>query len=119
MSLPRAVAFDFNGTLSHDEPILFSVYQEMFEAQGRPLCEDEYYGTLAGLSEEALLERSTPMGPTSRRRWATPPPTNGRAAPKMSCAGGRRASPAASPTKRSPLASNVCWPPSRPESGGI
>ena len=42
----RAVAFDFNGTLSDDEPILLSVYQEMFAAHGRPLTPADYYGTL-------------------------------------------------------------------------
>jgi len=55
MSPTRAVAFDFNGTLSHDEPILFAVYHEMFAARGRPLSADDYYGTLAGLSEEAII----------------------------------------------------------------
>jgi len=55
MSAARAVAFDFNGTLSHDEPILFAVYREMFSARGRPLSADDYYGTLAGLSEETII----------------------------------------------------------------
>ena len=35
----RAVAFDFNGTLSDDEPILLSVYRELFAEQGRPLAD--------------------------------------------------------------------------------
>jgi beta-phosphoglucomutase len=51
----RAVAFDFNGTLSDDEPILLSVYQEMFAEHGRPLSEAEYFQTLAGRSEEAII----------------------------------------------------------------
>jgi beta-phosphoglucomutase len=51
----RAVAFDFNGTLSDDEPILLSVYRELFAEQGRPLADAEYYETLAGLSEEAII----------------------------------------------------------------
>jgi beta-phosphoglucomutase len=51
----RAVAFDFNGTLSDDEPILLAVYQEMFAEHGRPLTEAEYFGTLAGRSEEAII----------------------------------------------------------------
>jgi len=55
MSATRAVAFDFNGTLSHDEPILCAVYREMFSARGRPLSAEDYYGTLAGLSEEAII----------------------------------------------------------------
>lgn len=33
----RAVVFDFNGTLSHDEPILLATFQELFAEYGRPL----------------------------------------------------------------------------------
>ena len=55
MSAARAVAFDFNGTLSHDEPILYAVYREMFSAWGRLLSADDYYGALAGLSEEEII----------------------------------------------------------------
>ena len=55
MPVARAVAFDFNGTLSHDEPIMFAIYREMFRAHGRPITEAEYYGQCAGLSEEAII----------------------------------------------------------------
>lgn len=55
MSAIRAVAFDFNGTLSHDEPILYSVYRDMFSEHGRPLRQSDYYGRLAGLSEDRIL----------------------------------------------------------------
>jgi len=51
----RAVAFDFNGTLSDDEPVLLAVYQELFAEHGRPLTAEDYYGTLAGLSEEVII----------------------------------------------------------------
>lgn len=51
----RAVAFDFNGTLSHDEPILCAVYRELFSAHGRPLSITDYYDKLAGLSEEEII----------------------------------------------------------------
>lgn len=51
----RAVAFDFNGTLSDDEPLLCAIYRELFAEQGRPLGEAEYYATLAGSSEEAII----------------------------------------------------------------
>jgi len=53
----RAVAFDFNGTLSDDEPILLSIYQELFAEHGRPLAPADYYGTLAGHSEEEIIGR--------------------------------------------------------------
>ena len=55
LSATRAVAFDFNGTLSHDEPVLFAVYRELFSARGHPLSAENYYGRLAGLSEEAII----------------------------------------------------------------
>jgi beta-phosphoglucomutase len=51
----RALSFDFNGTLSHDEPILYSIYRDLFAEHGRPLAEQDYYGQLAGLSEEAII----------------------------------------------------------------
>jgi HAD superfamily hydrolase (TIGR01509 family) len=52
-----AVIFDFNGTLSDDEPILYEVYAEMFAEHGWPLSEREYYDQLAGHSEEEILRR--------------------------------------------------------------
>jgi beta-phosphoglucomutase len=51
----RAVTFDFNGTLSDDEEILFGVYAALFAEHGRPLARDEYYARLAGLSEHEIV----------------------------------------------------------------
>lgn len=51
----RALAFDFNGTLSHDEPLLFAIYADLFAEHGRPLTEEDYLGTLAGNTEEAII----------------------------------------------------------------
>jgi beta-phosphoglucomutase len=53
----RAVVFDFNGTLSDDEPILLRIYQELFAEHGRPLSQHEYYSELSGLSEEEIIGR--------------------------------------------------------------
>ena len=53
----RAVVFDFNGTLSDDEPILLRIYQELFAEHGRPLTAAEYYAELSGLSEEEIIGR--------------------------------------------------------------
>jgi HAD superfamily hydrolase (TIGR01509 family) len=50
---PRAVVFDFNGTLSDDEPILCEIFQELFAEHGRPLSAQEYYDELAGRYELA------------------------------------------------------------------
>ena len=46
----RAITFDFNGTLSHDEHVSLAAYQEVLAAHGRPITEAEYYGQLTGLS---------------------------------------------------------------------
>lgn len=51
----RALIFDFNGTLSHDEPILCATYQAIFAEQGRPLTSGEYYAQLAGNTEETII----------------------------------------------------------------
>ena len=56
MQPAHALAFDFNGTLSHDEPVLFAIYAELFAEHGRPLTEADYYGRLAGNTEEAIIQ---------------------------------------------------------------
>ncbi|HEX6724304.1 MAG TPA: HAD family phosphatase [Gaiella sp.] len=55
MRTARALVFDFNGTLSHDEPVLYAIYAELFAEHGRPLTEDDYFGTLAGNTEAAIV----------------------------------------------------------------
>jgi beta-phosphoglucomutase len=55
MGPARALMFDFNGTLSDDEPVLLAIYQSLFARHGRPLPAEQYYGRLAGLSEEAII----------------------------------------------------------------
>jgi sugar-phosphatase len=54
-SRPRALAFDFNGTLSDDESIMCAIYEKLFAEHGRPMTERDYYETLAGNTEEAIL----------------------------------------------------------------
>jgi beta-phosphoglucomutase len=51
----RAVAFDFNGTLSNDEPIMCAIYEQLFAERGRPMSEADYYTSLAGTTEEAII----------------------------------------------------------------
>jgi beta-phosphoglucomutase len=51
----RAVVFDFNGTLSDDEPILCEIFQELFAEHGRPLSAQQYYDQLAGLSDPEIV----------------------------------------------------------------
>ena len=54
---PRALVFDFNGTLSDDEPLLYDVYAELFAEHGRPLSERAYLDELAGHTEEEIIRR--------------------------------------------------------------
>jgi beta-phosphoglucomutase len=49
--MTRAVLFDFNGTLSHDEPVWFEVYRALYAERGRPITREEYFAQLAGLSD--------------------------------------------------------------------
>jgi beta-phosphoglucomutase len=51
----RAVIFDFNGTLSHDEPILLAIFQELFGELGKPLSAEVYFDELAGLSDPEIV----------------------------------------------------------------
>lgn len=51
----RAITFDFNGTLSDDEPILFEVFAGLFAERGRPLTAEDYFGILAGLSDTEIV----------------------------------------------------------------
>ncbi|HZR97020.1 MAG TPA: HAD family phosphatase [Gaiellaceae bacterium] len=53
----RAIVFDFNGTLSDDEPLLYAVYAELFAEHGRPLTEQQYLDELAGQTEEEIIRR--------------------------------------------------------------
>jgi len=55
MGRPRAIVFDFNGTLSHDEPILCEIFMELFAEHGKPLAAQEYFDVLAGLSDPEIV----------------------------------------------------------------
>jgi HAD superfamily hydrolase (TIGR01509 family) len=57
----RAVIFDFNGTLSHDEPILCEIFRDLFARHGRPLSAQEYFDELAGRSDREIVR--TWLGP--------------------------------------------------------
>jgi beta-phosphoglucomutase len=55
MEQPRAVIFDFNGTLSQDEPILCEIFMDLFAEHGKPLSAQEYFDELAGLSDPEIV----------------------------------------------------------------
>ena len=50
-----AIVFDFNGTLSDDEPIMCAIFIELFAEHGRPLTAKEYFDELAGLSDPEIV----------------------------------------------------------------
>jgi beta-phosphoglucomutase len=51
----RAVLFDFNGTLSDDEPVLCELFMQLFAEHGRPLSAQEYFDRLAGYSDPEIV----------------------------------------------------------------
>jgi beta-phosphoglucomutase len=55
MRRPGAIVFDFNGTLSHDEPILCEIFMELFAEHGKPLSAQTYFDVLAGLSDPEIV----------------------------------------------------------------
>jgi beta-phosphoglucomutase len=50
-----AVVFDFNGTLSDDEPVLCDIFMHLFAEHGRPMSAQEYFDRLAGLSDPEIV----------------------------------------------------------------
>jgi beta-phosphoglucomutase len=50
-----AVVFDFNGTLSDDEPILCEIFMRLFAEHGKPMSAQEYFDRLAGLSDPEIV----------------------------------------------------------------
>jgi beta-phosphoglucomutase len=50
------VIFDFNGTLSQDEPVLCRIYRELFAEYGTQISDRDYYERLSGLAEHTIAE---------------------------------------------------------------
>jgi beta-phosphoglucomutase len=50
-----AIVFDFNGTLSDDEPVLCEIFMHLFAEHGRPMSAQEYFDRLAGLSDPEIV----------------------------------------------------------------
>jgi HAD superfamily hydrolase (TIGR01509 family) len=51
------VVFDFNGTLSDDEPVLCEIFMHLFAEHGKPMSAQEYFDRLAGLSDPEIVRR--------------------------------------------------------------
>lgn len=54
---PRAVVFDFNGTISDDEPLLAELFVQIFGEIGVDVTEERYWGEFAGYSDPEIVER--------------------------------------------------------------
>jgi beta-phosphoglucomutase len=52
---PDAIIFDFNGTLSDDEPVMCEIFVQLFAEHGKPLSPQEYFDELAGLSDPEIV----------------------------------------------------------------
>jgi beta-phosphoglucomutase len=50
-----AMVFDFNGTLSDDEPLLCEIFVRLFAEHGKPMSAQEYFDRLAGLSDPEIV----------------------------------------------------------------
>ena len=55
--MPAAVAFDFNGTLSDDEPLLARLYAEIAAEHGVPFTVDDYFRDYVGRTDEEIFAR--------------------------------------------------------------
>jgi beta-phosphoglucomutase len=52
---PRAVIFDFNGTISDDEPLIGRLLQEVLAAEGGTLSDEWFLEELSGLSDREIM----------------------------------------------------------------
>ena len=53
----QAAIFDFNGTLSDDEPILFQIFAQLFAQTWRyDLAREDYFARLAGRSDREIID---------------------------------------------------------------
>jgi len=50
-----AIVFDFNGTLSDDEPLLCEIFMRLFAEHGKPMSAQDYFDRLAGLSDPEIV----------------------------------------------------------------
>ncbi len=57
MTAPRAVIFDFNGTVSRDEPLLAELFERMFGEVGIAVPASLYFEEFAGYSDPEIVDR--------------------------------------------------------------
>jgi beta-phosphoglucomutase len=57
VTAPRAVIFDFNGTISHDEPLLAELFERIFGEVGIAVPASLYFEEFAGYSDPEIVDR--------------------------------------------------------------
>ena len=57
LTAPSAVIFDFNGTLSSDEPLLARLFVQIFGEAGIQVTEQTYWDEYAGFSDPEIVRR--------------------------------------------------------------
>ncbi len=57
LTAPSAVIFDFNGTLSSDEPLLARLFVQIFGEAGIQVTEQAYWDEYAGFSDPEIVRR--------------------------------------------------------------
>ncbi len=62
VSSSRAVIFDFNGTISDDEPLLDALFTRLLADRGITLTSEVYWRDLAGLSDPEIVRRALALG---------------------------------------------------------
>jgi len=65
-----AVCFDFNGTLSLDEQLMYEVLAELFAERGRPLPRATYFEQFVGLGDDEIAMRWLRVGEDEARAIA-------------------------------------------------
>ena len=69
-----AVVFDFNGTLSDDEHILFDIFSELFRGHlGWAMTAEDYRDELLGRSDREIIERAVARHGGGHRAAAVAP----------------------------------------------
>ena len=120
--MARAILFDFNGTLSADEHIMYEVVAEVYAGAGRPISHAEYLDQLAGIPDEVAVPRQAiaehsprPAASSSVRALSAPISSGASPLPAAMPAISSPSSGENSPMRSSASAPNSStWPSSRP-----
>lgn len=66
----KVIIFDFDGVLADTEPLHFRMFQQVLQAEGIPLSEDEYYQKYVGFDDKGCFQAIL-----SEQGRASPPET--------------------------------------------